>query len=176
MLNSICVYDMAHQPPTPRIPHYWTPRHLYSRMVDQDPGEIIEMRLWNKLDSVSVELSSAGHQAGLERWSWERERLGRGLWGGCICIINKGQTAGCVWLWGLLFWMCQCEVLRSQNTLFTNERISQGHFLCLKKFCSVAPVISFHLPCSLKPTAGHFRWRSLSYVEDVPPFSLYRIN
>lgn len=54
----------------------------------------------------------------------------------CICIINKGQTAGLVWLWGLVLRMCQCKVLHGPNTLFTNERISQGHFLCFKVLLS----------------------------------------
>lgn len=128
VLNSVCVYDMAHQPPL-----YWTLRHhLNSRMVEQDPGEIIELRLWNKLDSVC-----RTEQPWTPSWAGKVERKsGKRPLRGCICIINKGQTAGLVWLWGLVFRMCQREVLHGQNTLFTNERISQGHFLCFKVLLS----------------------------------------
>lgn len=69
MLNWACVYDMS-CPPLPRaclLPPSPSPSLIlntplppfHSRVVEQDPGEIIELQLWNRLNSVSTEQSGA---------------------------------------------------------------------------------------------------------------------
>lgn len=79
VLNSACVYDMAHQPPLCCTLHH----HLYSRMVEQDPGEIIQLWFWNKLDSETnwcVQNWAAldtklGWKGGEEEWEEASERV-----------------------------------------------------------------------------------------------------
>lgn len=117
MLNWVCVYDMA------RIPHYWThlcpppppPPPFHSRVVEQDPGEIIELQLWNKLDSVSTEQSGA---AACRTSSWaalttlsvrggkvERKRGKRPL-RGASALLMWARLGGLVHLLGLVFQTC----------------------------------------------------------------------
>lgn len=97
MLSWGCVYDMSCHPPffstSPPLPLVLkTPLPFFhSRVVEQDLGEIIELQLWNRLNSVSTEqrgAAAAGHQAGqhsplssLEEERWSGEQQGRrGLW------------------------------------------------------------------------------------------------
>lgn len=76
MLNWICVYDMSCNPPNPPpSPASISPSIVlnaplppfHSRVVEQDPGEIIELQFWNRLNSVSTEQSGA---AACQASSW----------------------------------------------------------------------------------------------------------